>query len=210
MSRADRLRRYGMLALGGAALASVGALAAVGVAPSAPFADTTTSATTTAPATTSGSTIATTTAPTTTKAAKPPPTPKLVVTSTVTPTEATVGSTLTYTVSLKNMSATGPGVTVVDSLSAQVALVAVDADRGGVCSGSPPDLTCTWEAVNANVTVTMTIVVQVIAPGEIASSFETKATDPTTNFDRRPVPGPVTAGRGVAVRFASTATPASR
>jgi hypothetical protein len=160
-----------------------------------------TTTTTIAPATTAAATTTTVTTATP-RAPKPPPPPQLSVSRAVTPVDGvTVGSTLSYTVSLRNTSKTGTGASVVDALSDTVALVGADADQGGSCSSAGAQVTCAWEAVNPNITVRAVIVVQVIRAGGVTNSVEPKAADPTTGFDFGLDFASVTAGQGTALRF---------
>jgi len=174
-------------------------------AATAPTTTTTTSAppaATTAVATTA--TAATTVTTATPRATKPPPPPRLSVSRVLAGGEgATVGSTLSYTVVLKNTSKTGTGASITDTIPDSVVLVGADADQSGSCSSSGAQVTCGWEAVNPNVTATAVIVMQVVRAGPVANSVEVKAADSTATFDYGPDFAPVTAGQGVAIRFAS-------
>jgi hypothetical protein len=83
----------------------------------------------------------------------------------------------------------------------------VDADQDGTCTVAMPRITCSWESVGRNTTATATIVVQVIAPGTLQNGVELVPNDPTnTVVTANPLPAPVEAGVGVAVRFAPRAT----
>jgi uncharacterized repeat protein (TIGR01451 family) len=171
------------------ALLAAGALAAAGyvvaAAPSALRADGTT------PTSDAASTVTT----------RPPSPAYVVVQPAVIPTAATVGTTLTYSVALKNTCKTGSGMTVVNTLSANVALIAADADQSGSCSGAAPQVTCSWDALAPNQAANATIVVQVIQPGDVTTSVDARASDPAATVESRPAPPPVTAVQGTPIRF---------
>ncbi len=166
-------------------------------------ATTTTTTTSTAVATTAPATTATTTTTTTftPRPPKPPPPAYVVVQPAVIPTAATVGTTLTYSVALKNTGKTGSGMTVVNTLSASVALIAADADQSGSCSGAAPQVTCSWDALAPNQAANATIVVQVIQPGDVTTTVDARASDPAATVESRPAPPPVTAVQAIPIRF---------
>jgi uncharacterized repeat protein (TIGR01451 family) len=151
-----------------------------------------------APATTATTTTTTTFTP---RPPKPPPPAYVVVQPAVIPTAATVGTTLTYSVALKNTGKTGSGMTVVNTLSANVALIAADADQSGSCSGAAPQVTCSWDALAPNQAANATIVVQVIQPGDVTTTVDARASDPAATVESRPAPPPVTAVQGTPIRF---------
>jgi hypothetical protein len=103
-------------------------------------------------------------------------------------------------------------MSVADTLPDGVALIATDAGQSGACSGAVPRITCTWDAVSPGVTVTAVFVVQVIVPGTLTNGIEMTPSDPnnTVVTINEPVPPPVEAGEGVAVRFGPRTTLASK
>ena len=145
-------------------------------------------------------------------AANPPrstttPVPQLTVTSAVIATDATVGSTVTYTTAVRNSGKLEIGASVADTLPDGVALIAADADQGGSCTGGMPRITCTWNTLSPKVTATAVFVVQVIAPGTLTNGIELTPSDPiNTLVTTATAPPTVVAGEGVAVRFVPRAT----
>ena len=153
-------------------------------------------------------------APTTTATtrAKEPTPAHLVATQAVVAGELTIGSTVTYTASIQNTGGTGAAAQADDTLPDSLALIAVDADQGGTCTVEGQHVTCVWTSVNPSTRsmATATVVAQVVAAGSIDNSFAVTTSNPTALFDNGPGPGLVTAGQGVAIRFAASATVLSK
>ena len=125
----------------------------------------------------------------------------VVVQPAVIPTAATVGTTLTYSVALKNTGETGSGMTVVNTLSANVALIAADADQSGSCSGAAPQVTCSWDCPRPEPGRQRHYRRQVIQPGDVTTTVDARASDPAATVESRPAPPPVTAVQGIPIRF---------
>jgi uncharacterized repeat protein (TIGR01451 family) len=147
------------------------------------------------------------------RAPQPPNIPRLTFNQAVTPaTNVTVGSTITYTATVRNTGKLVTGWSIADTLPDGVALIAAETDQGEPCSGVGPRITCTWEAVGTGVTVSAAFVVQVVVPGTLVNSIELVPSESgTTAVTAGATPPPVEAGpEGVAIRFAPRTTLASK
>jgi uncharacterized repeat protein (TIGR01451 family) len=95
----------------------------------------------------------------------------LSVTKTGVPNPVVVNKTLTYTITVSNISAVAAGnVQVVDSIPAQVVYVSssFSGGTGGSCSQSSGVLTCTFSSIAAGATATITVTTTASAPYTLA------------------------------------------
>jgi uncharacterized repeat protein (TIGR01451 family) len=161
-------------------------------------------------ATTTGTTtmaaVSTTTTTTTTTASTTTAGPELVVSTGVAPaTGVSVGSTVTFTVTVQNTGSDPVDATVVDTLPAGVALIDVEEDQGGACSGAD-SFTCTATALAAGTTATIALVVQVTQPGVLDDEVDASASDPSVTVVVDDVPAVSAAAGEAPVSYPATTT----
>jgi uncharacterized repeat protein (TIGR01451 family) len=129
----------------------------------------------------------------------PPPPAHLVVTGRATEGDLTVGSTLTYTFTVRNTGGRAVAATLTDELPEAVAPIYADAEQGS-CDGSGT-VTCSLGSVGAGRSVDVTIVVQVMKPEVFANDADAAAGDDDASVDGSSTLR-FTAGAGKAVRLA--------
>ncbi len=128
---------------------------------------------------------------------EPLPSADISVTKTHAPTSPLVGQSLTYTITVTN---NGPdpasGVTMQDTLPAQVVFDSVSASEGG-CAGSSV-VTCDLGSLSSGSQATVTLVVRRIAAGAISNtaSAASDQSDPTPGNNQSTDNVPSTSGTG--------------
>lgn len=93
----------------------------------------------------------------------------LSISKSASPSPATLGQPLTYTLSVSNAGPDAAAATVSDTLPAGVDLVSANASEGGNCSGQST-VTCSWSNIPSGASRTATLVVNPTATGSLVNT----------------------------------------